>query len=323
MASNVAKKADSGEIDKMIQIISKKADTVHVKELLTIQKADINETMQGHKTEQKAEKRQLEDIIFERIKNVETNATKVETEVQRGRDTVKNLAEDRKSDIEETARYIKQLVGTTKTDIAAEISDVKSEFEKQAQVVDTLVTNKVDKAELSDTRQKISSLLGQKADISEVQHAINSSQRDVSTSLGNLREDQDQNLKKIEEVLTRRLENKVEKSEFTAMMNGKADVKVLQTKISVEDFGTLRNEVWSLSEELKMKADAAAVGQSTDTIGHNLESLTSELVHKANVKDICNLLDQKANVEDINKVLVEIHKEIDAKAAIGSYQEQA
>ena len=63
--------------------------------------------------------------------------------------------------------------------------------------------------------------------MSEVQHAINSSQRDVSTSLGNLREDQDQNMKKMEEVLTRRLENKVEKSEFTAMMNGKADVRAL------------------------------------------------------------------------------------------------
>ena len=81
--------------------------------------------------------------------------------------------------------------------------------------------------------------------------------------------------------------------------------------------------MWQISEEVKIKADAAAVGQSTDTISHNLESLTSELVHKANVKDICNLLDQKANVEDINKVLVELHKEIDAKAAIGSYQEQA
>ena len=160
MISNVAKKADSNEIDKMIQIISKKADTVHVKELMTIQKADISETIQGHKTEQKAEKRQLEDIIFERIKSIESNAQKVETEVQRDRDTFKNLAEDRKGDIEETARYIKQLVGTTKTDIAAEISDVKNEFEKQAQVVDTLVTTKVDKAELADTRQKISGLLG-------------------------------------------------------------------------------------------------------------------------------------------------------------------
>ncbi len=41
----------------------------------------------------------------------------MEEDVVRGREMVRNLAEDRKNDIEETARYIKTIVGSTKNDI--------------------------------------------------------------------------------------------------------------------------------------------------------------------------------------------------------------
>jgi len=35
---------------------------------------------------------------------------------------------------------------------------------------------------------------------------------------------------------------------------------------------------------------------------------------KANIKDVCTLLDAKSNIDDVNKALVEIHKELDLKS---------
>lgn len=35
---------------------------------------------------------------------------------------------------------------------------------------------------------------------------------------------------------------------------------------------------------------------------------------KANITDMCGMLDSKANVDDINKVLTDLHSELDTKA---------
>ena len=35
---------------------------------------------------------------------------------------------------------------------------------------------------------------------------------------------------------------------------------------------------------------------------------------KANIKDVCTLLDTKPNIENVNKALTQIHKELDVKS---------
>jgi len=35
---------------------------------------------------------------------------------------------------------------------------------------------------------------------------------------------------------------------------------------------------------------------------------------KANIKDVCTLLDTKPNIENVNKALTQIHKELDNKS---------
>jgi hypothetical protein len=107
------------------------------------------------------------------------------------------------------------------------------------------------------------------------------------------------------------------------MLNTKADIRALQTKIGVEDFNSVKNELWAVGEEVRGKTDQETFSAQMEDLSGNLDILTKDLVLKANVKDICQLLDQKANVEDINKILLEIHKELDAKAAIGSYTDMA
>lgn len=49
------------------------------------------------------------------------------------------------------------------------------------------------------------------------------------------------------------------------------------------------------------------------TTNNALEDFSKEMLLKANIKDICALLDMKCNIEDVNKVFLEIHKEMDLK----------
>ena len=37
---------------------------------------------------------------------------------------------------------------------------------------------------------------------------------------------------------------------------------------------------------------------------------------KANIKDVCTLLDTKPNIENVNKALTQIHKELDIKSNV-------
>lgn len=42
--------------------------------------------------------------------------------------------------------------------------------------------------------------------------------------------------------------------------------------------------------------------------------MQKDILLAAKIKDVCTLLDTKANVEDINKILAEIHSELESKA---------
>ena len=47
-----------------------------------------------------------------------------------------------------------------------------------------------------------------------------------------------------------------------------------------------------------------------------LEGYEGMLGQKADTRDICALLDNKANIDDINKILIDLHTEIDTKPSI-------
>lgn len=47
-----------------------------------------------------------------------------------------------------------------------------------------------------------------------------------------------------------------------------------------------------------------------------LEGYQGMLGQKADTRDICALLDSKANIDDINKILIDLHSEIDTKPSI-------
>lgn len=44
---------------------------------------------------------------------------------------------------------------------------------------------------------------------------------------------------------------------------------------------------------------------------HAVEDLTKELLLRATIKDVCQLLDLKANVEDVNSTLTLVQKEVE------------
>lgn len=57
-------------------------------------------------------------------------------------------------------------------------------------------------------------------------------------------------------------------------------------------------------------------------LSQDLEKLGKEVLLKANIKDICTLLDIKANIDDVNHALEDLHQEIDSKVSLDELAEK-
>ena len=80
------------------------------------------------------------------------------------------------------------------------------------------------------------------------------------------------------------------------------------------EFERMRGELQRAVREAEEKAGTREVDSRMETLRKKIEEISAELVYKANIKDVCAILDNKSNIEDVNKALGEIHGELDAKA---------
>ncbi|KAK9814587.1 hypothetical protein WJX72_008261 [[Myrmecia] bisecta] len=76
----------------------------------------------------------------------------------------------------------------------------------------------------------------------------------------------------------------------------------------------------ALHADLAMKADGERVSQLSASQQETLATLRRQLEAKAEVADMCALLDAKANVEDVNKALLEVSDELSRKIASDELQ---
>jgi hypothetical protein len=82
---------------------------------------------------------------------------------------------------------------------------------------------------------------------------------------------------------------------------------------TIDNLEKVRDEMWQMSKYVKglvMVEDMVAHTRSTSNA---LEDVSKELLLKCNIKDMCTLLDMKSNTEDVNRVFLEVNKELDTK----------
>ena len=94
---------------------------------------------------------------------------------------------------------------------------------------------------------------------------------------------------------------------------------------SLEDFEDLRRVVDSLRVDIQRKAGLSELETHISHTRSALEEAAKDIVMKANIKDVCTLLDMKASefhldIEDVNKALSDLHLKTDQKADRDEYK---
>ncbi len=110
-------------------------------------------------------------------------------EARKAADQLRHLSEERRADVDDTARYIKTLTDTTKQELILESNKMGNEIDRMRREIDDLDARKANGRDLMDTKQKLISLFEPKVDLSEVQTALTTCQTNMTNRLADFKDD--------------------------------------------------------------------------------------------------------------------------------------
>ena len=248
LISNLNKKSENKDYDRLVNLISKKADLDHVNSSILKIQTDINEELGIIMNEINIQKRSVEEILVERQHKNELFYEKLSDEIYKLNDQIKSLLEERRGDIEETTKFIKNVTNTTKKEIQLTIDKHSDELEYMKKALDELTSKRIDKKDLTELKAKLLSQLDSKVDLIEVQNALNTCQSDLSGRFVEYKDEIKNIVRTHENEIFNLLSKKANLADVNAALSTKADSNVLLSqlsqKISSGDF-----------EEFKRKLD--------------------------------------------------------------------
>ena len=232
LISNLNKKAENKDYDRLVNLIGKKADVDHVNSSILKIRTDTNEEVGGIRNEINIQKRSIDETLIERQHNNEIFYEKLSDEIYKLNDQIKNLLEDRRGDIEETAKFIKNVTNTTKKEIQLTIDKLSDELEYMKKGLDELISKKTDKKDLAELKTKLLSQIDSKVDLNEVQNALNTCQSDLSGRFVEYKDEIKNIVRTHENEIFNLLSKKANLADINAALSTKADSNLLQNQLS-------------------------------------------------------------------------------------------
>ncbi len=154
---------------------------------------------------------------------------------------------------------------------------------------------KADKKETLDTRQKLQLALDLKIDKQEVHAIFSDFTKDQSQKSYNFRKELFEKIRDIEKDITSSIGQFVHQTEFTRMLESKADATMFQqlngSKAAQEEVESLRRALDRLSHEFESKQGFKDLEIQQNYTKGCIEDLNKELLLKVSVSDLCKLLD--------------------------------
>lgn len=317
LVNNVDKKADSRDVERLVQLVSKKSDFDHVSNSLNKLRNELSEDIKYVRDEVHQFKRQVGEEIGEKQGKSKSFYERVNDDIHRLSDQVKSILQERRHDLEETTNMAKTISNNAKKELQLTTDTLAEDIERLRRELEEILSKKVDKKEFSHTKSKLQSLIEGKADIAEIQNTIDSWQSDINLRFKENKEEIKSILKEQENELYDIMNKKANLSDLTGALSTKVDMNVLNSllhkKADFQDFDSLRQKF----NKMIQTVDDTVPAKEFDELAHKcikgLEEIQKEVTQKANISDICTLLDAKASIDDVNRALVDIHKELDAK----------
>lgn len=306
----INKKSELRDLDKLTNLVNNKLDLEQMGETLTTMKNEIYEDLVILKNEINMQRTYIDESLNERFHKTEQQR---DEEITRITERLKILMEDRQNDIEETAKFVKQLIANSRKDMEKDLIKLLEDFENLRKTMEELLSKKLDKKELIDFKGKIGKDLEQKVDLTEVQAALNSSQSDISSRFIEFKEEIKTIIRGHENEIFSLMNKKANVSDVNSALSTKADSNLVQSlmnqKLNLSEFEDIRKLVERLGKDVDEKPNLRDYEKQMNILQNQMNDLIKELLLKANIKDVCTLLDTKSSKKyPLNKKFFDLTK---------------
>ena len=274
--SQIEKKAEFKEIERLSEMVLKKLDSDEATYLLSSFKNDYSSYLNSQQQITKQELKRLDSTFKEQLNFIENKHKAFESEQFTVKDQIRGMTEKLKQDLEDFAKTSERSKNEESRQIRYDLEKLQRELEdtKRAKHEDT---RRSDKFVYEDLESKVEVLNAKLQDLAlTAKDSLVKTERDLQTFANSL------------SAKTQSIDN---------------------LHSFVEDFksNSVKRQDWESAYR---------------HLAEDVERLGKEVLLKANIKDICTLLDIKANIDDVTHALEDLHGEIDSKVAVEELSEK-
>ena len=282
------KKGDKKDFDEVNILLNKKLDEEKFNNLISDIKNNLFESLNNFKEDY------LTNIkIFEN--KLENKNETIITELNKQNDAIKNFTTNEK---EEINIAINEILQENNMEINNNLEQINSEIKNLEKNLEEKIQKKLDENKFDTYLTNIKKELNSKISILDSQKNI----QDIMISFE----------QKINILITELKQELI--TNFENLLHEKADITLLNDKISSIDFNILKDYITTIDYDLKQKMESM-FNDYINITNTNMENLNKEMLSNItnNKSQINSLLNSKANIDELNIALNQIKKELNNK----------
>ena len=282
------KKSEKKDLDNMNLALTKKLDEDKFNKSISDLKNNIFESMNNFKEDY------LTNIKILENKSENKNDTII-TELNKQNEEIQNFINNEKQDI---GLMINEILNENNLEYNTNFEELNEQIKKLNINLNEKLNKKIDEEKFDNYFNNIKKELNSKMSLFDsqknTQEIIASFDKKISLVISNIKE----------EIITN----------IESLLNEKADLSLLNDKISSVDFNVLKDYINTIDYELKQKMETM-FNEYMNITNTNLQNLNNELNSKSegNIKKINSLLNNKVNIDEYNMALNKIKKELNIK----------
>ena len=282
------KKSEKKDLDNMNLALTKKLDEDKFNKSISDLKNNIFESMNNFKEDY------LTNIKILENKSENKNDTII-TELNKQNEEIQNFINNEKQDI---GLMINEILNENNLEYNTNFEELNEQIKKLNINLNEKLNKKIDEEKFDNYFNNIKKELNSKMSLFDsqknTQEIIASFDKKISLVISNIKE----------EIITN----------IESLLNEKADLSLLNDKISSVDFNVLKDYINTIDYELKQKMETM-FNEYMNITNTNLQNLNNELNSKSegNITKLNSLLNNKVNIDEYNMALNKIKKELNIK----------
>ena len=282
------KKSEKKDLDNMNLSLTKKLDEDKFNKSISDLKNNIFESMNNFKEDY------LTNIKILENKSENKNDTII-TELNKQNEEIQNFINNEKQDI---GLMINEILNENNLEYNTNFEEINEQIKKLNINLNEKLNKKIDEEKFDNYFNNIKKELNSKMSLFDsqknTQEIIASFDKKISLVISNIKE----------EIITN----------IESLLNEKADLSLLNDKISSVDFNVLKDYINTIDYELKQKMETM-FNEYMNITNTNLQNLNNELNSKSegNITKLNSLLNNKVNIDEYNMALNKIKKELNIK----------